>query len=336
MRLALTAFTGRGAALAGRLAKGLGEEDGHQCTVALPARLAAELSPAEGYDSLAAWTAERFGDCGGLIFVGAAGIAVRSIAPCIRDKYTDPAVVSVDEAGRFAVPLLSGHVGGANRLARRLAALTGGRAVVSTATDLHGLFAVDLWAAERGMALSDRKLAKEISAALLEGTPVGFASEFGHSCPPGLTEGAADLGIWVTCHTGRGPFRHTLRLAPKCLTLGIGCRREAEEGAVAAAVDEALAGLDPAAVAGAATIDLKREEVGLLAFCASRGWPLKFYSAGELARAAGDFTPSLFVEQVTGVDNVCERAAVLEGGKLLVPKRAKNGVTVAVAGRGIP
>lgn len=330
MNVALTAFTRRGLALAQRLAEGLGSA-GHTCALAVPRRLAEGVT---GYDSLGAWTGERFGQADALLFVGACGIAVRAIAPYVRDKLTDPAVVSVDEAGRFVVPLLSGHVGGANALALQVAALTGGQAAISTATDVNGLFAVDVWARERDMTISSRTLAKKISAALLEGKPVGFRSNFGHPCPPGLSEdGAPDLGIWVTDQWGEDPFPKTLRLVPKSLTLGIGCRRGTPAEAIEEAVMEALEGLGLWAVAGVATIDLKKDEAGLMELCQHYGWPLTVYSAGALAQAEGEFTPSAFVASVTGVDNVCERAAVLGGGRLIVPKRAKNGVTVAVARR---
>ena len=277
MTTAVIAFTRRGAALGRSLADALGG------SLHVPARFAPEVG-AEAYASLEGWTAWAWARADALVFVGAAGIAVRAIAPHVRDKFSDPAVVSVDEAGRFVVPLLSGHVGGANELARRVAALTGGQAAVSTATDVNGLFAVDVWARERGMAITDRVLAKEVSAALLEGRPVGFASDFGHPCPEGLTAGPAEL-----------------------------------------------AGLAPEAVAGVATIDLKKDESGLLAFCARRGLPLTTYSAEALAAVEGDFTPSAFVRGITGVDNVCERAAAAAGGRIIVPKQANNGVTAAVA-----
>ena len=290
MNLVLTAFTRRGMELADRLA-GCLDREGHVCRLAAPVRLAAELPRWEAYESLGLWTGAQFGAAEGLIFVGACGIAVRAIAPYVKDKLTDPAVVSIDEAGRFAVPLLSGHVGGANALALRVAELAGGQAAISTATDVNGLFAVDVWAARRGMSIASRELAKEVSAALLEGRPVGFASDFGHPCPRGLEGKGSELGVWVTDRQGEGPFPRTLRLVPKSLILGIGCRRGTQTGVIEDAVGEALAGLDPAAVAAVATIDLKRDEAGLLAFCRRRGWPLRVYSAGELAGAAGNFTP---------------------------------------------
>lgn len=324
MTVAVIAFTRRGAALGKTLAAALGG------ALSAPARFAADVE-AEPVPSLDAWTAAQWGKAEGLIFVGAAGIAVRAIAPHIKDKFTDPAVVCVDEAGRFAVPLLSGHVGGANALALRVAALTGGQAAVSTATDVNGLFAVDVWAKGNSLAITDRTRAKEVSAALLEGKAVGFASDFGHPRPEGLTDGPAELGVWVTDRTGEGPFSRALRLAPRSLILGIGCRRGTERAAIEALVSAALAGYEPRAVAAVATIDLKKDEPGLLDFCAAHHLPLRTFPAEVLAAAEGDFTPSEFVKGVTGVDNVCERATVCAGGRIIVPKQAKNGVTVAVA-----
>ena len=326
MTAAIIAFTRRGAALGRTLADSLGG------TLHVPARFAPEVG-AEAYDSLEGWTAKAWTEADALIFVGAAGIAVRAIAPHVKDKFTDPAVVSVDEAGRFVIPLLSGHVGGANELALNIATLTGGQAAVSTATDVNGLFAVDVWARERDMVITDRVLAKEISATLLEGKPVGFVSDFGHPCPAGLTRGPAELGVWVTYRRREGPFPRTLRLAPKGLILGIGCRKGTPEETIREAVAEVLSGYEPQAVVQVATIDLKKEEPGLLAFCAAHNLPLAIYTAEELAAAKGRFTRSAFVAHITGVDNVCERAAVCAGGTILVPKQAKNGVTVAVAGR---
>lgn len=333
MIIALTAFTRQGAALARSLSAAL-EQEGHQCALSLPRSLGKALHHPQTYASVGTWAKKQFSKAGALIFVGAAGIAVRAIAPCVKDKFTDPAVLSLDELGRFVIPLLSGHVGGANQLARRIAALTGGTAVISTATDVNGLFAVDEWAAQRDMSITDRALAREISAALLRGDPVGFVSDFAHACPEDLHPGSAALGVWVTYRAAAGPHSRTLRLIPRRLYLGIGCRKGSSEAAIRAAVDEALAGIDPAAVAGVGTIDLKREEEGLLAFCRRRSLPLTFFTADELSAQPGTFTPSRFVQSITGVDNVCERAAAaLSLGPVVLPKRARDGVTVAIAER---
>ena len=334
MRIALTAFTRRGGGLARTLAQDL-EEEGHTCTLACPKRLEEVLAFPGAYERVGEWAGARFSDSDALLFVGASGIAVRAIAPYVRDKLTDPAVVSVDEAGRFAVPLLSGHVGGANDLARRVAALTGGAAAVSTATDINDRFAVDQWARERGFYMEGREAAKAISAALLAGESVGFESDFPvrEPLPEGVVQGDGPLGFAVTLDGEKAPFAQTLRLIPTILTLGVGCRRGTPEEAIAQAVDRALAEgrLSPRAVRQVCTIDLKRDEPGLLAFCRARKLPLRCYPAEALAAVPGDFTPSAFVQGVAGVDNVCERAAVLGGGRLVIPKQAGGGVTVAVS-----
>lgn len=325
---AVIAFTRRGAAL-GKELTGLFE----QATLHVPPRLGEELGEA-AYDSLAGWTAEHWG-ADALVFIGACGIAVRAIAPHVKDKLADPCVVCVDEGGQFAIPVLSGHVGGGNDLARRVAALTGGTAVITTATDVNGRFSVDQWAARQGLCLDNRGAIKAISAALLEGRPVGFASEFPveGSLPGGVGGEGAHVGFAVTLNPQACPFPQTLRLYPKILALGIGCRRGTTAETIAKAVDEAMArgGLAPQAVCQVCTIDRKGDEAGLLEFCQNRGLPLVTYPAEELAAVPGEFTPSPFVEKTVGVDNVCERSALAGGGRLLIPKQAGGGVTVAVA-----
>lgn len=326
--IALIAFTRTGCGLGKKLAQALGG------TLWTTARLSAELNlPA--YDDLQTWTGDRFRDSEALVFVSASGIAVRAIAPFVRDKMTDPAVVSVDEAGRFAVPLLSGHVGGGNALARRVARYTGGQAAISTATDVQGKFAVDVWAKAQNLVLTSRELAKAVSAALLEGKPVGVFSEFPISgpLPEGLTQGAADLGICVSRTMEPQPFARTLHLIPRAVTLGVGCRR----GTAQAHLEDRLAAflrdhaLPEAAVTGLASIDLKQDEQGLLALAEAHGWPIRFFSAGELAQEQGAFPPSQFVAKTTGVDNVCQRAAQRAGGAVFIPKTACDGVTFAAA-----
>ena len=140
------------------------------------------------------------------------------------------------------------------------------------------------------------------------------------------------MGIYLTA-TNAEPFENTLRLIPKVLHLGIGCRRGTEKEAIERAVTQVFKenGLDFRAVQSAASIDLKKDEEGLLSFCEEQTIPIRFYSAAELEAVPGEFTPSPFVQQVTGVDNVCERAALVGADTILVKKTACHGVTVAVA-----
>ena len=326
--IALVAFTRAGCTLGRRLTQNLGG------TLWTSERLSASMGlPSCG--DLQSWTGERFQDSEALIFISATGIAVRAIAPFVKDKFSDPAVVSVDEAGRFAVPLLSGHVGGANDLARRVAALTGGQAAISTATDVNGLFAVDQWARAQNLVLWEREKAKAVSAALLEGKPVAVRSAYPISgtMPRGLGMESANLGICIAPTAQERPFVRTLHLIPRAVTLGIGCRRGTEQVRLEAALEEFLDrfAIPAAAVRGLASIDLKQDEPGLLAFAQSHGWPITFFTARELAMEQGEFPPSAFVEKTTGVDNVCQRAAQRAGGTIVIPKTVCQGVTFAAA-----
>ncbi len=315
--VAFLAFSARGERLASRLAACLG----------------GTVQRAGNAVRLDEWTAERFARCRALVYVGAVGIAVRAVAPHVRDKYADPAVVVVDEGGNFVVPLLSGHLGGANALARQIAHACGATAVITTATDVNGVFAVDEWARVQDCALDDPHKIKRISARLLGGETVRIRSAFSIAGTPPqgveLTQGEAD--VIVALHCGA---EDALHLIPRALVLGVGCRR----GAAAETLEARFAVLcaeqqvDPRAVCAAASIDLKADETGLLAFCRAHGWPLLTYSAQELRAVAGAFSASDFVQERTGVDNVCERSAVLAShGSLFAGKHAGAGVTLALA-----
>ena len=332
MKLAVFAFSRRGRDTARRcLAALAGPEDEYR-TYASESWVGEGFSPIR--PPLADFTAPVFAWADAMVFVGACGITVRAIAPHVRDKGTDPAVLAVDELGQFVIPLLSGHIGGANRLAARLAEAVGATAVVTTATDVNRRFSVDEWSARQGLYIDDMAAAKAVSAAILEG-PVPVWSDFpiAGDLPAGLEPGeSGPLGICISWRR-KFPFDRTLLLVPPVLRLGIGCRRGTSSGAIDALTDQLLAehNVHPAAVGTVATIDLKKDETGLLDFCRDLGWPLSCYSAKELAAVEGDFTPSDFVRSVTGVDNVCERAALLGAERLLVKKTARGGVTAALA-----
>ncbi len=336
MKVAFIAFTRRGCETMQNLAVNMALNSpriGDEFTLTTTKRLADEVG-LDSFDDLGVWTGERFADSDALVFIGATGIAVRAIAPHVRDKFSDPAVVSVDEAGQFAVPMLSGHVGGANDLAREVAAAIGARAVVSTATDVNGLFAVDEWARKQGLALVERQIAKEVSACLLDGGTVGFASDIAveGALPSGVEEGPHELGIKVGLDTADCPFAHTLHLVPRVVTVGVGCKRGTDAAALEAFVRGALANahVSPAAVARVASIDVKRDEVAVLALARALGCEPVFYSAEQLAAVEGIFASSDFVRAAVGVDNVCERAAVAGGARLIGGKEAHEGMTVAL------
>lgn len=283
-----------------------------------------------------------------LIFVGACGIAVRKIAPYIKDKQTDPAVICIDELGTYVIPILSGHIGRANAIARYIAEQIGSTAVITTATDINGRFSVDSWAARNGFIIDDIKAAKEVSSAILEQNiplisefkiagqlPAGIRSEDGNtvrSYNDNADRFRNDIGIYIGCNI-RKPFSRTLRLIPKAVHLGIGCRKGTDEDSIRQAVDKVLSehDIDKRAVKCISSIDIKSGEKGLLDYAEHNNLPINFYSAEELNNLDGDFTSSEFVKGITGVDNVCERAAMIGAEHLLVRKNAVNGVTIAAA-----
>ncbi len=313
------AFTDRGLALAQKLA------------AACPGSVA---QCGAGGVRLAGWTAAQFAQSDALIFVGAVGIAVRAIAPYCHSKASDPAVVVLDEGGRFAIPLLSGHLGGANDLARRLASVCGAVPVITTATDGRGVFAVDEWAKHQNCAVAEPERIKLVSSALLAGETVRCCTDFPiQGTPPAgvvLTQNAAQADFSLTLTTAG----EALHIVPRIAVLGVGCKRgTAPEKLDAAFHDFCAEQHFPAwAVTRVASIDLKKDETGLAAFCLIYGWPMDFYTAEQLRAVPGQFTPSGFVQSVTGVDNVCERAAVkASDGRLWLPKWARDGVTFAVA-----
>lgn len=329
MRAVLFAFTARGKRTALRVRDALPEAE---TLLRTPEKLAdADFDAYTG--ALPDYVGGVF-DRDALIFVGAAGIAVRAVAPHVASKRSDPAVLCLDEAGQFVIPILSGHIGGANRLARRLAGSLGATSVITTATDVNGRFSVDTWATEHGMAITFMPLAKKVSAEILT-RDIPFWSDAER--PGRLAEGlfwsdAGDLGVCVSVRDLH-PFDETLLLVPRALRVGIGCRRGTPAEAIREAVYKVLSdnGLRIEAVREAASIDVKSDEPGLLACCRELGWPVTFYTAEALNAVEGDFMPSAFVKRTVGVDNVCARAAAASGGRIIVPKTALNGVTVSVA-----
>ena len=339
MRAAVFSFSARGAHLSKRIAETL-RSVGYDAEAMTVAKYADETGLTPMLPDYKAACAAAFVSCEAIVFVGAAGIAVRAIAPHIKSKLTDPAVINVDERGNFVIPLLAGHIGGANELARYLAASLGASACVTTATDVNGLFAVDEWAARNNMVICSLLAAKDFAAALVADEKVGLyydeAFRIAGALPQNIEPGSMlPVGMAVTLDSTLTPFTTTVRLLPKIIHLGIGCRRNTPLENIEALVLSELAKLhiDLRSVVALASIDLKKDEQGLLAFAEKYKLSANFYTADELNSVAGDFTPSAFVKSVVGVSNVCERSAVRDSnnGRLLLRKTSLNGVTLAVA-----
>lgn len=327
MKAAILAFTRRGCTTAQRAAAALGGE----------VRLfTMEKFHQPGFEvytpPLAEFTDPLFSWADTLVFIGSTGMAVRAIAPWVTDKKSDPGVLVIDEMGTYVISLLSGHIGGANSLTRQLAAALDAQPIITTATDVNHRFSVDDWAARKGLHIADLKAAKAVSAAILEGD-VALCCDFpiAGELPQGVVLGnSGKIGIYIGWQN-KQPFDVTLQLIPKVLQLGIGCRRNTPKETIEAAVRTVLRGIPMEAVACAASIDLKADEPGLLEFCRSHDLPITFYTAEELRQVPGQFPASKFVSTVTGVDNVCQRSAMLGAEKCIIEKTALDGVTVSLA-----
>ena len=271
--------------------------------------------------------ADAWRDCDALVCLLATGATVRLLAPLLQDKATDPGVVCVDEAQRFAVALVGGHRGGANALAHRVAAVLGAQAVVTTATDAVGLPGLDTlgWPIEGAVAA--------VSRAMLDGEPVQLTADVTWPLPALPLD---DDGEYVLLVTDRlvalDPLTAVLR--PPSLVLGIGASKGVPADELEALVDRALAdaGLSAESVCAVGTADAKAAEPGIALLCERRGWPLTTYAAEVLAQVDVP-NPSAHPQAALGTPSVAEAAALLLGDELVVQKRKSAMGTVAVARR---
>lgn len=335
------------------------------------------------------WTGDCFDKRLPIVFIGATGIAVRMISPYVKDKFYDSPVIVIDEKGQYVIPILSGHLGGANELAGRIAAAIGAEAVITTATDVQGKFSVDLFARDKNLEIVNREGIAQLSQKILRGETISVAIEEGlgiqlpedmdyvsydfktYAVPEGKK--AEDERIFqaensitreknfyavkkpvIDLLIGRNvddkPALLTLRTKP--YILGMGCRKGKDFESLRSFLETGLKanlGIEKNEISGRvraiATIDLKKDEPGLMMLAQYYHIPLITYSADQLKSLEGDFSHSDFVEKTTGVSGVCERAAIFcaktlggrqnaasaNDSKLLVKKIAKDGMTLAVS-----
>lgn len=294
------------------------------------ARLAASwLGDTRVYDGPAAQALPKaWAECDGLVCFLAAGAVIRLAAPLLDSKHTDPAVVCVDEATRYAVALVSGHAGGANTLAGRVAGVLGAEPVITTATDAAGLPGLDTlgWPAEGAVAA--------VTRALLDGEPVALDCDQTWPLPPlpVSLDGTGQHRIIVTDRAVPGDGR-TVLLRPPSLVAGVGASRGVSAAEVQSLLDETLAeaGLSAASLTALATVDAKAAEPGLVAVARAGGWPLLSYPPATLA-AVPVPNPSPAALAAVGTASVAEAAALAGAASLA------NGVDTAdgdaQAGRG--
>ena len=313
-------------------------EAGNHCTVFAPHELKALIT--------SLWKKHD-----GFVLIMATGIAVRMIAPLLESKETDPAVVVMDDAGRFAISLISGHLGGANELAERCARITGGQAVITTATDAGNLPSFDMLAKAQGWLIDDICRVKTLNTLLLDNEEIAIVDQTGQARTwlnghgritfydtfADAAESSAH-GFLVVTNEQLPPLvspEKLLILRPRNLVLGIGCNRGTAADEIEAFVSHHFneLRLSPKSVCMVASVSAKQDEVGLIAFAGRLGVPLRCFNCSELSRVDFPSPPSHHALTAVGVAAVAEPAALLAsgGGRLLLKKVKSPNVTLAIA-----
>ncbi len=290
-----------------------------------------------------------------LIFISACGIAVRSIAPFVKNKTTDPCVLVIDELGQFVISLLSGHIGCGNDFTKKIAKLINAAPIISTATDLNNKFSVDVFARKNNLFINNMNIAKDISASILNDVEVGLFADYNielngniptelilinkQECKVKTTDNfpitTLEYGFTISAFINCNVFIHTLNLIPRQVVIGIGCKRNTSPQLLNAFVKNTLDkyNISPKAVAAITSIDIKKNEKAIIELSKEYNCPFVTYSADTLRNVAGQFSHSDFVANVTGVDNVCERATMCysKAEELFLPKTKGDGVTIALS-----
>ena len=287
---------------------------------------------------LSIWTKEAFEGHIPLVFICATGIAVRTIAPYVTNKLSDSPVIVIDELGKNVIPILSGHYGGANDIANTLAKALNAGLIITTATDVNNVFAIDVFARENGFKIINKDGIKDISKKVLNGGKISIKTKIDNNIVGQIPKeveivekGKAD--VTISDETSAG-----FTLIPKRLVLGMGCKKgkSFKELLTFVTCEYSIEYLRENLYA-IATIDVKENEIGLIKLAQFFGAKFLTYTSKELQQVKGDFPASEFVKDTVGVSNVCERAAVLGAGlstrNLVLEKTADNGMTLAAATR---
>ncbi len=347
--VAIWAITPNGANLGGKIADRLSHGD-----LYVSANLERSHNPSHTFKRLSGALPRFFNKYNGHIFIMSTGIVVRMIAPLLRHKTVDPAVVVVDEMGNHSISLVSGHIGGANMLAKKVAEFIGADPVITTATDICRVPSIDVLAIENGLFIVNPEAIKRVNMAFLAGEKIYFHDPLGL-----LTDSIPKSNLILNADSnGNDPtaFPKTilnkipgvfigdvrldlppnmLILRPRSLSAGMGCNRNTSMDEMKSFLYELLEKfrLSLNSLNCIATINIKKDEPGLLALSEELELPITFYDREELNQIKTIETPSLMVEKFTGVKSVCEAAAILasNNGKLIVPKHSTRNVTIAIA-----
>lgn len=279
-----------------------------------------------------------------LVFIGATGIAVRFIAPYLKHKSQDPAIISIDDLGRFTISLLSGHIGGGNELTLELAKHIESVPVISTASDIRGFQALDLFAKKHNYHMEDKKDLTKIMAMMVNDKKIGFYSEDKMVIDYPHLKIIEDLNnidnkdlqalIIISCKnikiSTEIPY---IILRPKNINIGIGCKRDIPGDRIIGAIDQSLdlLNLSNKSIKAMGTVEIKKDEQGIIDAAKHFSCPLKIYSIEEIRKVEDQFQGSQFVKDTIGVASVSEPCAYLLGGEILLGKSKHNGITISIS-----
>ncbi|MDO5301289.1 MAG: cobalt-precorrin 5A hydrolase [Tissierellia bacterium] len=326
MKIALLTFSERGRALGERLAAG---REGWE----LYGRSLGRPVGREDFGKL-------WGRYDGFLFIGSVGITVRYIAPHLQGKDRDPAVCTVNDSGEFVISVLSGHLGGANELAREIAQSIGAVPVITTASESRGFQSLDLFARAQGYAIERLSELTAVATAMVDGKPVAFYSELPATPDyPQLKRVSSmeealewDYSIVVSSRISQRGAHASAHLKPKNLHLGLGARKDAPFPELSALLEETLleADLSILSIKDMASIDVKKEEGALLALSQKYQLPFYTFPPEELAPLEDGLEVSEFVRKTVGVGSVSGTSALKLGGELIVEKAARGGFTLSI------
>lgn len=279
----------------------------------------------------------------GIIFVSATGIAVRMIAPFIKDKTLDPAVVVIDDLGKFSISLLSGHIGGANSLALDMASIIGAKAVITTATDNRGIESIDIFAESNDYNIEDIKSVTKIVSMMVNDEKVGLYTEDDRIITYKNISLVRDLkdidpkikGMIVVSSQKEMPaldIPHTI-LRPKNINIGIGCRRGVEASRIIDAIEEKLdqLNLSKNSIRAIGTVEVKKDEKGIIESAKHFKSPLEIFTIDQIKEVEENFSKSQFVKDTIGVYSVAEPVAFLLGGEIVSGKSKHDGITISIS-----
>lgn len=279
----------------------------------------------------------------GFIFISATGIAVRMISTFIEHKTKDPAVIVIDDLGKFAISLLSGHIGGANEIAQWIGEKIGAIPVITTASDNRGIDSIDIYAKRNNYYIENINSVTKLTSMMVNGKRVGLYTEEAALIKYGNLMFVQSLesidisieGLIIVTSKIKMPdlsVPFTL-LRPRNINIGVGCRKGIGTYKIVDAIEKSLneLNLSTQSIKAIGTIEIKKDEEGIIEAAKHFNCPLRIFTIKEIEKVEDKFQKSQFVKDTIGVHSVAEPSAYLLGGELIKEKTKYNGITIAIS-----